>query len=105
MIRPPASEIGFAGGVYRQSCSWCHALNVVGSVVRGVPVVSPTACRQCGHRADVPMSRCDCETCTSPQKPLTQAEVDEMLKILHGDQSTGGPDRNAGPRNPEGGAP
>lgn len=43
------------GTAHRQSCSWCGELN-------RVYANAPTYCG-CGHRGDLPVSACDCETC------------------------------------------
>lgn len=42
--------------IVRQSCSWCHGMNVLapGAV---------TFCTKCGHRADLPRINCDCPKC------------------------------------------
>jgi hypothetical protein len=45
-----------------QSCSWCHAMNVIPA--GGGPVY----CRGCGHRADVCRLDCDCPACRSPRR-------------------------------------
>lgn len=43
----------------RQSCSWCHASNVVW-------MGRPNYCHQCGHRADQVRSACNCPQCVPP---------------------------------------
>jgi hypothetical protein len=68
--------------VIRRSCSWCSRLNVVGSVVYGEDVISPTTCAGCGHRGDVAMSLCTCSACREPAPPLTEADVAEALATL-----------------------
>lgn len=40
-----------------QSCSWCHEANEIGG--------GAVYCRNCGHRADVPLAECDCRQCFS----------------------------------------
>ncbi len=40
----------------RQSCSWCHVSNVVRWGRKNY-------CGSCGHRADLPRSACDCQSC------------------------------------------
>jgi hypothetical protein len=117
VIRTPAS-----GGAFSKSCSWCHAVNVVGSIVRGVPIPSPKACGTCKHRADVPRAECDCEQCTRPYVPPvnTPEELLAALELLNAgrlarekrnaeakrlmagylESSGQNPDPNAGSRNP-----
>lgn len=43
------------GSAIRRTCSWCHTLN---RLYRG----RANHC-VCGHRADLPMSECDCPAC------------------------------------------
>ena len=44
------------GAIHTAMCSWCGESN-------RVYVNAPTYCSRCSHRADRPMSACDCETC------------------------------------------
>ena len=78
MKRSPAS-----GGPFSQSCSWCHTMNVVGSIVRGVVIKSPTPCRECGHRADVCRLECDCAKCRTPPKPLSPDDLAAAFERLN----------------------
>jgi hypothetical protein len=58
-----------------KSCSWCHAMNFISRERSNI-------CRNCGHRADLPMSRCDCLQCTLPPPPLTAEQVNLALADL-----------------------
>ena len=39
------------------SCNWCHTLNEI----KGLPWGD--FCSNCGHRADLPRTECDCDEC------------------------------------------
>lgn len=57
------------GTVRYRSCSWCHKMNPVNT--------GPSAptCSNCEHRADLPMSMCDCAKCRRFEPPTDAAGV------------------------------
>lgn len=60
---------------FRQSCSWCHHVNVIRQ--------SPTFCADCGHRADVARLSCDCPKCAMGRGgpfDLPQSVADDALE-------------------------
>lgn len=69
------------------TCSWCSTVNSLDHPGR-------LACTSCGHRADLPMSQCDCARCRRHEPPtdaigvLVQVgavvEFDEPYQGFHG---------------------
>jgi hypothetical protein len=67
-----------------QSCSWCHAMNVL---TPGHPVF----CFRCEHRADVCRMACDCPRCRRFESPrdvagvgIAPGDLVEFLERYHG---------------------
>lgn len=52
-----------------RSCSWCHTMNQT-NAGPGAPT-----CSECGHRADLPRSACDCARCRRFEPPSDAAGV------------------------------
>lgn len=65
------------------SCSWCHAMNerTTGEVVY---------CCECGHRADLPRSECDCPRCTATPAEREAARQLDMAELLRRFDAAGG---------------
>jgi hypothetical protein len=60
------------------SCSWCHRTNDVSGE-------GPHYCPECGHRADLPMSDCNCSQCTrskEDREAVRQKDMADLLKKL-----------------------
>ena len=79
------------------SCSWCHAMNDIHG--RTNPL-----CKDCGHRADVERTKCDCPKCSrTPEQRREDAEKNmadflkrfdaaggDLNKLLDADHDLGG---------------
>jgi hypothetical protein len=76
---PPDSPV-WSGSTIGRSCSWCHAMNVIGETACGLEMIRPCHCKACGHRADVPRCECDCKVCREGVKPLTKEQADELIR-------------------------
>lgn len=53
------------------SCSWCHAMNALGT----------QNCSECDHKAGLPRMLCDCERCASPLPQATAVDVERALSF------------------------
>ncbi len=67
-----------------QSCSWCHAMNVLNPG-------QATHCSRCEHRADVCRMDCDCPRCRRFESPrdldgagVAPGDLVEFLEPYHG---------------------
>lgn len=66
-----------------RACSWCHS----GNEIHGL---TAPLCSRCGHRADVPMSACDCERCTADAAAREQERQQDMADLLKRFGAAGG---------------
>lgn len=47
------------------TCSWCHHVNEL-----SLREFDPVFCTNCGHRADLPRTECNCANCTKRERRL-----------------------------------
>ena len=60
------------------TCPWCHATVDAGPC-------RPAFCPDCGHRADVPRSCCDCARCSAPLPLARRFDPYERIDLATGD--------------------